>query len=494
MGAIQACCNLQKLPKGSKDLPIKGNGVDTQGIQFSHVFAMDNSGKIDSFYDVSKEKLGEESTGSVFKAIHKTTQIERAVKLVFGDVYQGKGDAPPEISLLRSMDHPNIQKLYEVFTDAKCVYLVLEMCSGGELLDGVMERSQGVRFTEHRAATFCEQMLGAITYIHANNIAHRDIRPESIMLQDKSNTTDIKIVDFGSAVKYKKGTPLTTKVGSPYYIAPEVLNGSYDYKCDVWSCGVVAYIMLCGSPPWQADNDSDLLKAVAVEDVTFPKPAWAQVSQAAKDMITSILIKNPVDRPEASSVLNESQWLKRGDVKGKQPLPSIVRRLQAFNQSRRLKQVCLTVIATQLQKKDIEELRQYFKSLDKNGDGTISRKELLQGLEQQAKSLPGMSPEALEKLVAIDSDGSGSIDYTEFLAAAIDKQVYQERDVMWNAFRTFDLDGNGKIEPHELKQIMESNNNVNLSDAKVKALVTEADKNGDGKIDFEEFMNMMKED
>jgi len=286
---------------------------------------------------------------------------------------------------------------------------------------------------------------------------------------------------------------MTDQVGTPYYMAPEVLQGRYTQACDIWSCGVLTYLMLSGSPPFAGKDDRETLQAVAAGKFAYPLPEWGQVSQVAKDMISLMLTVDPVARPDADSLMGH-EWLKRGDVKGKQPLPSVVRKMQKFNDARRLKRVCLTLIATQLPKKDIEELRLYFKSLDKNGDGTISRKELTEGLQSQAKALPGMNPKELDKLMAIDSDGSGSIDYTEFLAAAIDRQTYQQRDVIWSAFRTFDIDGNGKINKQELKNIMESNANQVLDEAKLKALITEADKDGDGLIDFEEFMAMMTED
>ncbi|CAE8609388.1 unnamed protein product [Polarella glacialis] len=331
--------------------------------------------------------------------------------------------------------------------------------------------------------------------MHMNGIVHRDMRPENCILQDKSPEAEVKIIDFNSACSFENGKPLTEKVGSPYYIAPEVIAGSYGPKYDIWSCGVVLYIMLSGAPPFVGDTDASILEAVQRGEVGFEGAAWSPISQDAKALVLSMLTKHEDLRPNTTQALAHA-WLKRGDPTGKQPLPSVVKKLQCFNSARRLKKICLTMIATQLQEKDLQELQKYFKSLDKNGDGNISKHELTQGLEYMSKSIPGFKPEDLEALSAgLDSDGSGSIDYTEFLAAAIDKQTYTQRDILWSSFRTLDVDGSGTIDKQELKKFLTTGDAKipSMNDAKIMSMISETDVNGDGLIDFEEFVAMMKE-
>lgn len=277
-------------------------------------------------------------------------------------------------------------------------------------------------------------------------------------------------------------------------MAPEVLQGSYSKEADTWSCGVVLYVMLCGYPPFDGDDDAKILQAVAEAPLDFPEAAWEPISLCAKEFVAFLLMKNPRERKQAQGLISH-QFIRRGDVAGRQPLPSVVKKLKAFGQARQLKKVCLTVIAKHISKNDVEDLRLYFKQLDKDNDGTISKKELVDGLKEVAKAAPGVDPAQLGAMMdMIDSDGSGSVDYTEFLAAALDRKIYEKRDVLWSAFRTFDTDGSGKIEKSEMKALVESTGATGVSDAKIAQMMSEADKNQDGFLDFEEFVALIQEE
>jgi len=337
--------------------------------------------------------------------------------------------------------------------------------------------------------------MSAIKYLHVTKVVHRDIKPDNILLHDKTDDAQVKVIDFGLAAICDGKKPLTTKVGNPYHTAPEVQSGRYDQQCDIWSCGAFIWIMLSGYPPFSGDDSKEVLKAVAAGQLSFPETSWCHVSKDAKDLLSSMLSKDPSKRPSADAVLSH-EWMKRGDPSGKQPLPSIVKKLHAFDESSKLKKVCLTLIATQIDYKDINGLAAYFKSMDVDGNGKISKEELKKGLEKQVASFNGKVPADFAKLMAIDSDGDGSIDYTEFISGVIDKQTYLQRDVLWAAFRTCDADGNGKIEAKELRQLLEGkvgNVGAAIPEDKLKSMIAEADKNGDGLIDFDEFMAMMKE-
>lgn len=486
MGA--SCCTVTQSTE--KATPSKKKKYVTN-FKFSHAFAIENQGKIDEVYDVSKTILGEGTAGMVYKATHMDLGFERAVKSI---PTIDADELPPEVLVLRATDHPNIVKLYETFQDAKRTYLVMELCSGGELLEAVMRASVAGEFTEQQAATYLEQILCAINYIHSNDIVHRDIRIENFLLKDQSERAEVKLIDFGQSAPCDDKSSLSTAVGCAHYRAPEVIQGRYSKKIDIWSCGVLLFVMLSGSPPFDGDDDEQIFKAIQESNADFSGTIWSDVTQCAKEFLGMMLIKDPYRRSSAEALIKH-QFIRRGDVAGKQPLPSVVKKIQAFKTASSLKKVCLTVIAKQLSRKQVDDLHLYFKTLDKNGDGTISKSELVNGLKKVGKAIPGMDNKQIGAMMStLDSDGSGSIDYTEFIAAALDRALYENREVAWAAFRTFDKDNSGQIDKAELRQVLENMGQVDISNEKVTQLMTQADRNQDGHVDFEEFMLMIMEE
>jgi calcium-dependent protein kinase len=165
-----------------------------------------------------------------------------------------------EINLLKSLDHPNIMKIYEYFADEQQFYIVSEYCEGGELFDFIQSRGT---MNETIIANIFHQIMSALLYCHNHQIIHRDIKPENLLLkqliESDDSDFDIKLIDFGASLQIDSKKKANQVVGTPYYVAPEVLMGSYDSKCDIWSAGVILYIMLCGYPPFYGDNDDEIL-------------------------------------------------------------------------------------------------------------------------------------------------------------------------------------------------------------------------------------------
>jgi calcium-dependent protein kinase len=194
-----------------------------------------------------------------------------------------------ETRVLKEMDHPNIARMFETFEDKKRVYIVSEICKGGELFDEIIRRGS---FCERDAAMVIKQVLNCINYCHSNNVVHRDIKPENILLESNKAFDQIKMIDFGSSLFNDPNSKLKEKLGTPYYIAPEVLNANYGSKCDIWSIGVLTYILLCGYPPFNGDGDEGVMKAVKRGKYAFGKEEWGEVSSTAKDFIKSLLTYN----------------------------------------------------------------------------------------------------------------------------------------------------------------------------------------------------------
>merc|ERR1719334_1449185 len=153
------------------------------------------------------------------------------------------------------MDHPNIIKLFETFEDHRNIYLVMELCSGGELFDRIIATGH---FSEKEAAVLMQQIIRAVYYMHENSICHRDLKPENFlfMTKDPIESNYLKIIDFGLSCKFSPDKVMETKAGTPYYVAPQVLSGKYDHQSDIWSCGVIMYVLLCGYPPFFGDTDA----------------------------------------------------------------------------------------------------------------------------------------------------------------------------------------------------------------------------------------------
>jgi len=397
-----------------------------------------------------------------------------------------------EIALMKIMDHPNIIKLYETFEDHRNIYLIMELCVGGELFDRIIEAGH---FTESQAATLMQQIIRAIYYMHENHVCHRDLKPENFLFMTKEPIENnlLKIIDFGLSCKFEAGQVLSTKAGTPYYVAPQVLAGKYDHLSDVWSCGVIMYVLLCGYPPFFGETDSEVLSKVRLGAFSFNAADWKNVSDDAKNLIRLMLKMNPKDRYTAEQTLNHD-WIKNKAPRANNvSLQSgFVDNLRGFRSQNKLKKAAMHIIAGQLNDNQIKNLRETFMALDENGDGLLTATEMKEGLAKAGlKEIPSDLQAILQD---VDADGSGVIDYTEFLAATMDKKQYLQEDVCWSAFRLFDKNGDGQISMDELKQVLNEGGN-DIADAigkDLQAIISEVDANGDGQIDFQEFMTMMR--
>ena len=386
---------------------------------------------------------------------------------------------------MTKIDHPHVIKLYEIFEDNRYLYLVMEECSGGELFDRIIERINAHKmFTEKEAALMFKQMMSAICYCHAAGICHRDLKPENLLFLGKESDSPLKVIDFGlSRIFQKDDHKMSTKVGTAYYVSPEVLLGNYDEKCDIWSSGVILYILLCGDPPFNGANDNEIYRKIQAKKYTFPSPQWDKVSSDAKDLIKHMLC-DPDKRYTAEEVLKHT-WVNNLAPNS----PEVVLNLNTdsmknYTNSNKLKKAVLTFIASRLKEDDIKELKEIFMNLDKNKDGTLTLEEIKEGIEQ----LKDSNINAEEIFKSIDTDSSGVINYTEFLAATIDKKVYLKEERLYEAFKAFDTDSSGKISAQEIIKIMKAD----LSDADaIENMVKKFDTNGDGEIDYNEFILMM---
>mmetsp|Transcript_15683 Transcript_15683/g.36065 ORF Transcript_15683/g.36065 Transcript_15683/m.36065 type:complete len:515 (+) Transcript_15683:129-1673(+) len=468
---------------------IKKDNVKAGGITHGN-FIIDSTGKITDSYDLEKKKLGEGSYGSVCKAKNKATGSLRACKTISKAQMKNLDRFKQEIQIMKIMDHPNIIKLFETFEDHRNIYLIMELCSGGELFDRIIDAGH---FSEVQAATLMQQIVRAIYYMHENHVCHRDLKPENFLFQTKDpiEKNTLKIIDFGLSCKFTPDQVLTTKAGTPYYVAPQVLAGKYDQSSDMWSCGVIMFVLLCGYPPFYGENDADVLSKVRLGNFSFNASDWKNVSEDAKNLIRMLLKMNPRDRYTAEQALNH-EWIKNKAPKaqGVSLQSNFVDNLRSFRSMNKLMKAALHIIAGQLNEDQIKKLREVFMALDGNGDGLLTVNEMKEGLSRAGlKEIP---PDMQQIMEDVDSDGSGVIDYTEFLAATLDKKAYMQEDVCWVAFRVFDRNGDGKISKEEIGNVLADGDVASAAYKDIAEIMTEIDTNGDGEIDFQEFMAMMR--
>jgi len=460
---------------------------------FSRSFLIvESAGQLNAVYDVEERKIGQGGYGSVSKATNKSTKQQRAVKTIPKSRLKDIEAFKTEVNIMKELDHPNIIRLFESFEDQRNVYLVMTLCTGGELFDRLIELG---RLTEVQAAIIMQQIIRAVFYMHENSMAHRDLKPENFLFVNKDpiESAVLKVIDFGLSCKFKEGEMMTAKAGTPYYVSPQVLQGKYDKSCDLWSCGVIMFIMLCGYPPFYGDTDAEVLAKVKTGNFAFNNTHWKTVSEDAKDLIRRMLKMNPAERITAQEALAHV-WVKNKAPKAThQPLgDGMLSNLKSFKAQNKLKKAALQVIAQQLPESEIAQLKQVFGSIDVNGDGKVTVAEALEGVKQAG--LKNVPAELEDMLKAVDSDGSGVIDYTEFIAACLDKRAYIQEDRLWSAFRVFDSDNNGKISKAELSQMLAGGKMDDVCKRNIDEILKDADKNADGEIDFQEFAAMMKSD
>ncbi len=457
-------------------------------------------------YEVDPKPLGSGGYGTVFKGKNKKTGAIRAIKkLITENINKEEEDRfKREIELLKTTDHPNIIKLYEVYYSKRSIYLVMEKCDGGELFDDLIKRMDcGLMYTEKEVATIIKQVMLAVEYCHSNGICHRDLKPENLLflknLKIDSGHFDekkkpikvqkideienpIKVIDFGLSKLIKHD--LVSKVGTAYYVAPEILEGDYDEKCDIWSAGVILYILLCGDPPFNGANDQIIYTKIKAMKYTF-SDKFKNVSDEAKDLIRHMLVPQK-ERYNAKQVL-EHNWF---DIVKDKPLkeldfdPSFLKEYRSYTH---LKKLVLLYIASRINDKEINQLKKAFKAFDKNNDGEIDYEEFRKGLSQ-LKSDKISEKEISEYFSSIDTDKNKKISYTEFLAATINKKSFLQRERLMEAFSMLDKEKKGKITKDELKQVL---NLESSDDEYIVELMKAVDTNKDGYIDQNEFFKLM---
>jgi len=306
----------------------------------------DNGKHFKKEYKVGEE-IGSGAFSVVRKGSHRKTGEEYAIKIITKAKLKEDDEIAlkQEIEILQDMHHENIMRLHDVYTEEpKYYYLVTENLEGGELFDRVVAKSY---YNEKEARDACKVLYEAVRYIHEKKVAHRDLKPENLLLQNAYDDAKIKIGDFGFAKKCEEPKSLRTACGTPGYVAPEILEGkSYDMQVDIWSLGVIVYILLGGYPPFLENNQKELFKKIRAGDYVFHEEYWKAVSEEAKNMIRSMLTVDPDKRATSERILTDCPWMSEGDaaLAGKD-LGVNLQKFKEFNAKRKFKSLVDAVVA-----------------------------------------------------------------------------------------------------------------------------------------------------
>lgn len=499
-------------------------------------------------YDFEDDKpaLGQGSYGIVIKATHKQTGQHFACKILF--VNRASTNSAKEItklhsevSIMRELDHPHIVRLREVFYARRRIYLIMDLCTGGNLLD-FMKRHPNHPDSEPMAKDFLRQMLYAIKYLHEHQIVHRDLKLENWLLQSSHHSRQLKLIDFGLSKFFNKNELMVQSVGSLYYVAPEVLENGYSETCDMWSVGVIAYMLLFGRPPFWGNNNDQMRARIKNAQYSFPHDM--RVSKCAKDFVQMLLVKDTAKRMTAHEALNHF-FLVEDDLsegggggslqsllarnKGLLPLSAtvssslsssssistglsctltragfeeeeeegvphdqVLSSLVEFSAFGTLKRLILEVMAFNLTPIQIENLGRVFRAIDKKQKGTISLediKDYLMNEDEEVLIPQGIEVQmnAVEKILT-SRKSHHEINYNDFVAAVMWRRIQYDEEKMHMVFEALDVHRQGFLTPDSIRQVV----GLDKNQEEIDRMFKEADVNTDGCIDYSDFVKNWK--
>ncbi|TYH32633.1 hypothetical protein ES332_D13G003500v1 [Gossypium tomentosum] len=439
--------------------------VSSAGLRTESVLQT-KTGNFKEYYSLGK-KLGQGQFGTTFLCVEKSTGKEYACKSIAKRKLltdEDVEDVRREIQIMHHLaGHPNVISIKGAYEDEMAVHVVMELCAGGELFDRIIQRGH---YTERKAAALTRTIVGVVESCHSLGVMHRDLKPENFLFVNQQEDSLLKTVDFGLSMFFKPGETFMDVVGSPYYVAPEVLRKHYGPEADVWSAGVILYILLSGVPPFWAESEDGIFDQVLHGDLDFESDPWPNISESAKDLVRRMLIRDPKKRLTAHAVLCHP-WIQVDGVAPNKPLDfAVLSRLKQFSAMNKLKKMVLR----NLSEEEIAGLKEMFKMIDTDNSGQITFEELKAGLKRVGANLK--ESEIYDLMQAADVDNSGTIDYGEFVAATLHLNKIEREDHLFAAFSYFDKDGSGYITPDELQQACEE---FGIEDVRLEEMIHEVD-------------------
>ena len=493
--------NISQLVPKAQDPPIKPNiNMDTRLI---------SKNKRD-FLDIyePKEPLGEGGYGQVYLVVHRKMKLLRALKMIPVNSNESGEKSEEEIEKLKQFDHPNIVKLFEYFIDNDKYLLITEYCRGGDLFRVIKKKK---KFSELSAVYIMFQIFRALIYCHNTiHLAHRDIKPENIVIFKKNNTAnedlyDVKLIDFGIS---KNLDIIDKKIddkikGSLYYMAPEVFSKKSDEKCDIWSCGVVLYLLVTGKYPFNGKDQKEIIRNIKEGRFSFPEDIIDKLSNELRDLIKNCLQVNPAKRLSAKEALKHPIFNKYKINEyfihvTPAFLNKTINNIKKYDTKNKLQTLCFSYFVHNYPNQDdIILINRVFSKFNTSNNGQLTEEELRKGLMKYLfkgkKNKDAAEKEANSIFIKLDDNKNGYIECEEFIRAGIDKKLLKSKKVLRFTFDFLDKDRNGEISIEELKEVFRNEGDYNDDeyDKNMIELVKSIDTDLNGRISFDEFYNMM---
>mmetsp|Transcript_10586 Transcript_10586/g.23103 ORF Transcript_10586/g.23103 Transcript_10586/m.23103 type:complete len:554 (-) Transcript_10586:327-1988(-) len=467
--------------------------------------------KLEEDYEpMPKKVLGEGCNGLVIMAKGRHDGRKYALKKIDKTSVAARQlrQLVAEVEIYLALDHPHIAALRDVYETDTEISLLTELCEGGELYARLAKAGT---YAEADAAEATHQMLLAVGYLHSHNVVHRDLKLENFLYETTEDKSPLKLIDFGFAKVWDPSILMMASCGSIAYVSPDVLQGhGYTNKCDLWSLGVIVFMLLSGYPPFHGSEKDMRVKILNGSVDWSHKSRWKHVSQDAVDFVKQLLVKDPGSRLDAAAAL-QHRWIT--SIKGASEAPmlskDILRSLRKYANGTKVRRVVLQLLALELAPDETQELRRIFLETCRTSDGTIRLSELKTAIRgaRDGSATPGSpmgapSPKTPASILrreksdvldllfqVLDSNADEQIYYSDFLAATVETRGQLRREAVQAAFTRLDADSSGGISAIDLKKVIGDT----FEGVNVELLVKEADGTGRGELNFADFMRILDE-
>ena len=447
---------------------------------------------------VKGEKIGSGSFGTVYEAKNVIFNNTVAMKVIAKNDNMDNEYIKNELNILKKLSHPNIVRIYEFYESENNYYLINEFCNGGELYNYINETN----LNEQQLSIIFYQVFSGLCYLHENDILHRDMKPENILISKKEIdliTNEeyfwIQIIDFDCAKIFEQNIKDNIIVGSIYYLAPEVLNKEYDEKCDTWSVGVILYMFLVGKPPFDGHDNNEIVNSIKTKEYDENNEKLAQSSPEVRDLIKGLLNKNTDERLSAKQALNHP-WFKKFNGRKlfenfkEKDIQQFIDNLFNYTFHSKIQQLVIAFLVHNLPTSDssrnILKLYRYFNVA---GDCKLTKNELITGLSKFRDEVE-VRRKVGTLFLLLDADNNGFIEFEEFLRACIDKKEILTEEYLKYAFKFLDKNNDGNLTVQQICSAFLISGNKMFEIALSKD-INDVDVDGDGNINFQEFTKLM---